>query len=1365
MTTRTIPDAFPLTEAQRAIVEAPDGPTVVIAGAGTGKTRVIVERVRWLLATKGDTTSAGSPIPAEPAPRHGNPFDGPLAPEQLLVLTYNVKAAAELGQRLDAVVGPATRARMSVSNFHSFCQRILTENAADAGLPARPDVLDGIGQLLLLREITPTLDLRYHADWALGGLVGFINRAKDELVSPDDFDAFVATERDTYEAEYGSFETATERLEHTGHLQPVRWVRGEYAKVRSRERAEAAGFEVKPYRHDEHERTAEREARRNIIGTGALVGRNRLPADQLDRIDALAATYVQDGAALEVMRLAEIARVYRAYEDAIATRGLLDFGEQIALVARLFKTRPNVLRRWQRQFRYILVDEFQDANVAQIELIELLGRTPDRPDNVMVVGDDDQSIYRFRGASFAAFAEFDTRFSRPPAHAPDVAPAGPPRHLAIEQNFRSTSFVLDAANRLIGCNETRFAPDKVLRTDRSPGQPIQLLVCAGPEDEAVAIVDAIRALVGSGPASGRIPGATIPVATIPVASVPALSVPVGSSHPFGAHVAVVPTMRNEFVDSDEAVRTAAAGDSARASGSPATAFTTPTAFTPPDAAGDAGAAASTASVATVVPLAWNHPDSAVVGDAAAEAAPPAEAIAPGDAAARVDASPGDDTAPGAPAGRAWNDVAVLYRKHKHRDAIVDRLKAEDIPFTIVGGLSLFETAEIRDLEQALRAIADPTDDAALVRMMTGGPWRLDALEILRVSRDAKFDRSHLLTAVHRLVDSGEANLPPVDGDATERRAAVDPALRAKLRNLLAAIEELNPRTWRDGPHTILERFLELNGTVLDLLATGTLEAKRSVVAIASFLRFTADWQTANPGRTLAQFIEYLEAFKAAGGELPTSVELSEDVEGVRLMTLYQAKGLEFPVVVVPDLVEGEWPVKEQGSGWFPRELLREQVPGGNLHLDEERRLLYVAITRAQERLLLCTHGGAGAKAQSMFVAELLDGRGPELTVIDRTLDDVEAEKPSRRRRGRRRRWGRTGRRQPEPTGPTRLPVPPPPWPPPAGSSRCPRRVSGASRCACAHPRSSACWRPPPPTIPRRTPPGPGSSSSWWTSAGPRPCRPMRRGRPAWTRSPSGPSRSTAGPARTSWPWRPCPATSRTAACPCSRSGRAPHARRFAPAPLSSATVPEGQGQGQPPAPHPRHGRDQPDVPAARTGPGRRRPPVGGGGLHQADDRMRAGAARGGAHATRAAGGPGGRRPGRRWRRQARRPRRLRLRHPVGQRSGVGHIGVVGFGLDIVQRPVDDGQLRPPAIEQLGHEHALGPWRPRAPIACTGAGAPRPSAMAAARSSSRWRLPPGSRAGARAGTEPLPAPSRATRLRPGPAPPPRGTPGPSPGRGS
>ena len=161
-----MPTATTLTPEQRAIVEFGDGPAVVIAGAGTGKTRVIVERVAWLLATKPD-----------------------LAPESLLVLTYNVKAARELRERIEQAVGAATAARVTVANFHSFCHRVLTESGPEVGLPARPDVLDGIGQFLLIRDIRPSLTLVYHSgEWFYGDLVRFINRAKDELVTPDDFD-------------------------------------------------------------------------------------------------------------------------------------------------------------------------------------------------------------------------------------------------------------------------------------------------------------------------------------------------------------------------------------------------------------------------------------------------------------------------------------------------------------------------------------------------------------------------------------------------------------------------------------------------------------------------------------------------------------------------------------------------------------------------------------------------------------------------------------------------------------------------------------------------------------------------------------------------------------------------------------------------------------------------------------------------------------------------------------------------------------------------------------------------------------------------------------------------------------------------
>ena len=112
-------------------------------------------------------------------------------------------------------------------------------------MPRNPDVLDGVGQLLLLRELRPDLGLIYHSTtWHLPEFVKFINRAKDELVTPDDFDAFVAREQQIFEDRYGSYADAAARLLVNGNLAPVRGVRSAYAGLRRSERAEAAGKEV-----------------------------------------------------------------------------------------------------------------------------------------------------------------------------------------------------------------------------------------------------------------------------------------------------------------------------------------------------------------------------------------------------------------------------------------------------------------------------------------------------------------------------------------------------------------------------------------------------------------------------------------------------------------------------------------------------------------------------------------------------------------------------------------------------------------------------------------------------------------------------------------------------------------------------------------------------------------------------------------------------------------------------------------------------------------------------------------------------------------------------------------------------------------
>ena len=230
---------------------------------------------------------------------------------------------------------------------------------------------------------------------------------------------------------------------------------------------------------------------------------------------------------------------------------------------------------------------------------------------------------------------------------------------------------------------------------------------------------------------------------------------------------------------------------------------------------------------------------------------------------------------------AWSEFAVLYRKHRHREAIIARLREEAIPYTVVGGLSLFETPEIRDLEQSLRAIADPLQDVAVIRMMSAAPWRLDALEILQIARMAKYDRRHLIEVVREVVDSGEVEVDrarptdeevrpirpqpviererrggravgsrsshrrrtfrawtapePAAAAATRHEAGPSPAdTRAKLRRFLRTIDELTPRTWRDGPFTVLEEFVVKTGIVFDLIALDSLERSgRSPTSAAS----------------------------------------------------------------------------------------------------------------------------------------------------------------------------------------------------------------------------------------------------------------------------------------------------------------------------------------------------------------------------------------------------------------------------------------------------------------------------------------------------------------------------------------------------
>jgi DNA helicase-2/ATP-dependent DNA helicase PcrA len=311
---------------QQEAIEHVHGPMLVIAGAGTGKTKVLVERVARLVAT------------------------GEARPEEILAVTYTDKAATELVERLAARVGEGLHA----CTFHSLCYGILKRAGQEFRLLEEKDLW------ILLKRRLHELGLQYYIKAAkphefLDALLGFFSRCQDELVDAARFSRYV------------------EELRAGMHTPP-----------RVTKSKKSAGV---------------------------------TPAEHLERCE-------------------EIARVFVRVEAMLRERNLGTYGDMITGAVRLLSADPSVLRREQQRARFLLIDEFQDANVAQIKVAHLLA---DTERNVFAVGDPDQAIFRFRGASSAAFQEFQRRF-------PGT------KSVPLDENQRSTSNILGCAFSVIDCN-------------------------------------------------------------------------------------------------------------------------------------------------------------------------------------------------------------------------------------------------------------------------------------------------------------------------------------------------------------------------------------------------------------------------------------------------------------------------------------------------------------------------------------------------------------------------------------------------------------------------------------------------------------------------------------------------------------------------------------------------------------------------------------------------------------------------------------------------------------------------------------------------------------------------------------------------
>ena len=316
-----------LNKEQVAAVTHNQGPLLIIAGAGTGKTRVITQRIGWLVN------------------------EGLAKTDEILALTFTDKAAKEMQERVDILM-PYGYTDIWISTFHAFGDRILRENALAAGINPDFKVLSSPEAAVFFREHLFNFKLEYYRPLAeptrfIEALISFFSRAKDEDISAQEY-----------------FRYAQDFL-----LQ---------AKAEPRDLA-----------------------------------REELAIQQM-----------------------EVALAYVKYQELLAKEGLVDFGNQFYLALELLRKHPLILQNYQKQFKYILVDEFQDTNFAQFQIIKLLSA---EQKNITVVADDDQCIYRWRGAAYSNVLNFIREYEQA-------------KNITLIQNYRSTQAILDTAYQLIQYN-------------------------------------------------------------------------------------------------------------------------------------------------------------------------------------------------------------------------------------------------------------------------------------------------------------------------------------------------------------------------------------------------------------------------------------------------------------------------------------------------------------------------------------------------------------------------------------------------------------------------------------------------------------------------------------------------------------------------------------------------------------------------------------------------------------------------------------------------------------------------------------------------------------------------------------------------
>jgi DNA helicase-2/ATP-dependent DNA helicase PcrA len=279
------------------------------------------------------------------------------------------------------------------------------------------------------------------------------------------------------------------------------------------------------------------------------------------------------------------------------------------------------------------------------------------------------------------------------------------------------------------------------------------------------------------------------------------------------------------------------------------------------------------------------------------------------------------------AGLNWRKFAALYRIHNHRTELVSALEERGIPF-VIRNLSIIDYPLVRDLIAYLRLVVNPADNIACARVLAAPAWGLEPVDVIRLCERA----ARAKTPLWQAIQSPQGELPfGGHSRTTDDLVAGINGLRARSRTMNAA--EL---------FTAMADWLELP---ISIRAVDQPYVRR----LAQFVR---EWQSKSETAALPEFVEYLDYFVQAGGQINLE---QESGDAVQLMTVHAAKGLEFDQVFVLRLTHRGFPMASRAAELeFPEALMKEELPKGDFHTQEERRLFYVAITRARERLTLTT---------------------------------------------------------------------------------------------------------------------------------------------------------------------------------------------------------------------------------------------------------------------------------------------------------------------------------------------------------------------------------------------------------------------------